>query len=180
MPVAVANLGGQSLPDEAIDKPSYSPGQWMKEMSSMRRILLIFALVLVPLPALAEGWYEPPRGSDTRAALMDAIRPHAEWIFGPPIEFDVYELRVAGDVAFAGLTAQRPGGAPIDLLATPGYARGEVDTSGISIPQIIQVLYRLSGNTWVATHFRFGATDVWYSYGPICAEYRAVVGDVCE
>ena len=145
----------------------------------MHRLIMVLAILLCPLTASAQNCFEPARGTALRAALMDAVRPHAEWIFGAPIEFVVEDLRVAGDVAFASLTAQRPGGIPINLRATPGYARGAVDTSGISVPQSIQVLYRRSGNTWVAQHFVFGATDVWWSYGPYCAEYRPVISDVC-
>ena len=61
---------------------------------------LIFALVLGVFalggtPVAAQSYSEPARGTATRAALMDAIRPHVEWDLGQPIEFVVEELRVA-------------------------------------------------------------------------------------
>ena len=66
------------------------------------------------------------RGTALRAALMDAVRPHVEWRLGAPVQFVVRDLRVAGDVGFASLWPQRPGGAQIDLYQTPGYARGDL------------------------------------------------------
>jgi len=39
------------------------------------------------MPAIGWAWEEPQRGTDTRSALMDALRPHAEWMLGKPVEF---------------------------------------------------------------------------------------------
>ena len=50
-----------------------------------------------------------------RAALMDALRPKVEWALGAPVQFVVYDLRRQGDLAFASVYPQRPGGADIDL-----------------------------------------------------------------
>ena len=38
----------------------------------------------------ARGWPglgEPQCGTDIRSTLMDALRPHAEWMLGKPVEF---------------------------------------------------------------------------------------------
>lgn len=128
---------------------------------------------------MAGAWSEPARGSATRAALMDALRPHAEWLLGAPVEFQVHDLRVDGDIAFASVHPQRPGGARIDLRLTPAHGRGEIspdDMDGIGM----QALYMLSGQTWVAVHWAMGASDVWWASGPICARYRTVVPGGCD
>lgn len=144
----------------------------------MRRFVLAVVL-LMSGPVAAQGWTEPARGSATRAALMDAIRPQAEWMLGAPVEFMVWDLRVSGDLAFASVTPQRPGGTPIDPWSTPAYHRGEIypdDMEGVNI----QALYVLSGQTWVAVHWVMGATDVWYAYGPICTVWRRVIPEACQ
>lgn len=142
------------------------------------RIGLVLALVLLVSPVVAQTWSVPARGTAERAALMDAIRPHAEWLLGAPVEFVVHELRRSGDLAFASLYPQRPGGGRIDLRYTPGAQRGDLyvqDMDGVGM----QVLYRKSGQTWVAVHWAMGATDVWYAYGPICAIWRPVIPEAC-
>ena len=87
----------------------------------------VFALVLGVFvfggaPVFAQSYSEPARGTATRAALMDAIRPHVVWDLGQPIEFVVDELRVAGDVAYGSLSPQRPAGGAIDLYNHPGLS----------------------------------------------------------
>ncbi len=136
-----------------------------------------FSVVLAGSVA-AQGWVTPERGSATRAQLMDAIRPHAEWMLGAPVEFVVNDLRLLGDHAFAMLVAQRPGGGTIDVLKTPMVARGEFDPYLADTPHI-EVLYVKSGDTWVALHWAIGATDVWYAWEPICAPFRALIPEVC-
>ena len=126
----------------------------------------------------AQAWVTPPRGSATRAQLMDAIRPHAEWMLGAPVEFVVNDLRLLGDRAFAMLVAQRPGGGAINVLQTPMVERGEFDPFLADTPHI-EVLYVKSGDTWVALHWAIGATDVWYAWEPICGPFRALIPEVC-
>lgn len=144
----------------------------------MRWIVVALAM-LVSGAAAAQEWQEPARGTPTRSALMDALRPHAQWMLGSPIEFDVHELRRAGNLAFASVYPQRPGGGVIDLRTTPGYARGELspdDMDGVGM----QALYYKSGETWVAVHWGLGATDVWYAYGPVCDIWRKVIPEACQ
>ncbi|KEO53951.1 hypothetical protein [Thioclava indica] len=145
----------------------------------MRRIALTVGLwVFLATLAGAQGWHEPKRGTAERKALMDALRGPAQSLFGAPVEFVVGELRVSGNLAFAMVRAQRPGGIPIQIETTPGWARNEFlydadHTSG-------QALYRKEGGRWVVKDYTFGATDVWWSYGPICKEYRPVIADACQ
>ncbi|KAJ56021.1 hypothetical protein ACMU_09670 [Actibacterium mucosum KCTC 23349] len=126
----------------------------------------------------AQGWQEPERGSATRSDLMNAIRPHAEWALGAPVEFVVNDLRVAGGIAFASLAPQRPGGAVIDPARTPAAMRGQFDPiymDGVAL----QVLYVQSGALWVALHWEFGATDVWWADPSLCLRFSPVIPEVC-
>lgn len=91
----------------------------------MRRVSVAI-LTLWAAAAAAPGWNEPARGSAERRALMDAMRPQAELIFGPPVEFVASRLRVADDIAFASVVAQRPGGGTIHIQATPGWQSGHL------------------------------------------------------
>ncbi len=142
----------------------------------------MMACVVCASKARAEGaatYQEPARGSADRSAMMDALRPHAEWLLGAPVVFLVHDLRVAGDLGFASLEARRPGGAGIDIRGTPGFARGVLD------PQImdgttLQALYVRSGDTWVAQFWELGATDVWYAAPDLCAVWQPVVPDACR
>lgn len=145
----------------------------------MRVFAVLAALAFVPFAlAAGETYSEPARGTKTRAAMMDAIRPHAIWSLGAPVEFVVATLRVAGDIGFATLEPQRPGGAAIQFADTPMVRRGEADPEfhdGIRM----HVLYQLSGETWVAVHWSIGATDVWFSDPELCAVFQPVIPEYC-
>lgn len=137
------------------------------------------ALVIVMLWAgMAQAWDEPQRGTATRSALMDALRPHIEWMLGAPVEFVVWDLRREGNIAFFSGWAQRPGGAEIDIATTPAARRGELDPE-VGDGPTVQALYKLSGETWVAVHWGISATDLWYAWEPICAEFRVVIPEAC-
>lgn len=144
---------------------------------------LLFLLNFTPL-ASAQDWSEPPRGTQVRKDLMDAIRPLAQWQLGAPVQFVVDELRLSGDRALAFLSPQRPGGTAIDVYTIPAVRRGEwqvdadgylEDMDGVSI----MALLIKSGNTWVAQHFSIGATDLWIADPEICGDYIAVMSDFC-
>ena len=145
----------------------------------MKQWLMGLGLVLAAATAApAEGWYEPAPGTAERAALMAAIRPAAEEGLGAPVEFVVHQLRVSGNVAFAALEAQRPGGAPIDLYRTPGYLRGEFYLD-IMDPTGVQALLTRHGDLWVADDVVMTATDVWYI--EYCGtRFDPVIKDVCD
>ncbi|KNG95051.1 hypothetical protein ATO11_05345 [Pseudaestuariivita atlantica] len=126
-----------------------------------------------------QNYVEPARGSADRAGMMDALRPHAEWVLGAPVEFLVHDLRQAGRTGFAAVTAQRPGGVPIDIRATPGFADGQLDPDFMD-GTTLQALYRKSGETWVAVHWAIGATDVWYADVAFCAVWFEVLPEICR
>lgn len=137
---------------------------------------MIFSLAMA-MPALA--WDTPARGTADRAGLMDAIRPHAEWALGAPVQFVVYDLRRWGNLAFASVYPQRPGGQEINMYQTPIYRRGHFSPD-VSDGPGLQALFVKSGQTWVAVHWVIGATDVWYAYGELCAVWRPVIPEVCQ
>lgn len=141
------------------------------------RWALAAMLALWAAGAAAQGWYEPGRGTAERRDLMNAMRPQAELIFGAPVEFVVSELRVAGDVAFASVVAQRPGGGAIHIQATPGWQSGyfmpDADwTAG-------QALLRRTPTGWAVAEMYYGATDVWWSEPMFCAQFRVVTPEAC-
>ena len=143
----------------------------------MRNPILALALLCTAFPALAD-WSEPARGSALRSALADAARPHAEWMLGAPVEFVINDLRVSGKVGFGAFQAQRPGGGGIDMADTPMVTRDGMETDYLDGPSM-QVLYKRSGDTWVAVHWQIGATDVWYAWDAYCPEYRDVIPENC-
>ncbi|MHC0053312.1 hypothetical protein [Actibacterium sp. D379-3] len=143
----------------------------------MWRLIGIVA-ILWGAAAQAQNWHTPARGSVERRALMDAARPHAEWMLGAPVQFVVDDLRVGDGVAFAALSPQRPGGVPIDPARTPMVQRDGWEPEfmgGVAM----QVLYVKSGSVWVALHWAVGATDVWYAAPELCAVFWSVIPEVC-
>jgi hypothetical protein len=143
-----------------------------------RALAAISLLGLSSFCAQAQEYFEPARGTPERVDLLDAIRPLAEWALAPPIEFVVTELRVSGDVAFVNVTAQRPGGAEIDLATSPLVLRDGETPELVDGPHL-QALLRKSGRMWVSVQDSIGATDVWYSAGEFCAIWQSVLPEYC-
>ncbi|WP_300443837.1 hypothetical protein [uncultured Mameliella sp.] len=144
-------------------------------MTRFAPILAAIALAIAPLSANA--WEEPARGTALRGNLMDAVRPHAEWVLGAPVIFVVNDLRVSGDVGFASLHPVRPGGREItrgEIPVRPGWDN-PFDWGGPNI----QVLYQRSGSTWVAVQHAIGATDVWWSDPAFCPIWGPVIPEFC-
>ncbi len=142
-----------------------------------RAVVMIAALAMAQ-QVRAEVWHTPAAGTELRTDLMDALRPFAVWSLGRPVLFVVHDLRIADDVAFANVTAQRPDGAVIDLRATPGVQRGEMDPEFMD-GATLQALFVRSGKTWVAVHHAIGATDAWYTDPDFCPDFRAVIPEAC-
>ncbi|WP_425074015.1 hypothetical protein [Sagittula sp. S175] len=146
----------------------------------MRHFLRAAALstsLVTLLAAPLAAWETPQRGSQTRSDLMDAMRPHVEWIFGAPLLFRVDDLRVQGDVAFAMLEPIRPDGSTMhrgDLM----LGRGADDIFEFGGPSV-QVLYQRSGNTWVAVHWEIGASDAWWYWPELCPTWWSVIPEAC-
>jgi len=136
----------------------------------------IVVLILSVASAAAQV-YEPERGTRERSDLMDALRPHAEWNLGRPVEFVITTLRSNGTIAFATVEPQRPGGVAIALEDTPLAARGE-DFSFYD-GTTMHAIFQKSGATWVAVHWAIGPTDVWWAAPVLCDAYGEVLPIAC-
>ena len=136
---------------------------------------LLFSLALA---APAFGWETPAKGSADRKAMMDALRPHAEWNLNAPVEFVVDTLRVEGKLGFAMVTPQRPGGKPIDLSQTPMVERDGFDPAYMD-GAAMQALLQKQGKTWVVVHWQMGASDVWWSEPQYCGIWGKLTPEVC-
>jgi len=137
-------------------------------------VALAMAALAPSATATAKDYLEPATGSELRADLMDTLRPHIEWKLGSPVEFVVWDLRVAGDVAFGQVLVQRPGGAAIDIESTPMVTRDGADPEFIDGTRT-EAFYRRAGRQWVAVHHVIGATDVWYMDPMLCVDWSAVM-----
>jgi hypothetical protein len=67
----------------------------------------------VPPTVSRAQFVTPAAGSPERAAIMEALRPRYESLFGAPIVFKVVKLNVAAGFAFAVVHPERPNGAAI-------------------------------------------------------------------
>ncbi len=140
----------------------------------------LLTAILSASAATAETYFEPERGSTLRADLMSAIRPHAEWALGAPVQFVVHDLRSDGNVAFANLSAQRPGGGQIDLAKTPIVTRDGEDPEYMD-GATIQALFVKSGRMWVAVEHSVGATEAWWDAPEyFCATSAPVLPHTCR
>lgn len=145
------------------------------------RMPVLFAplmTALVTLPQIADAWSAPARGTAERGAMMDAMRPLAEWNLGAPVEFVVHDLRVDGRAGFASVTPQRPGGKAIDIRQTPMVRRDGMEPDYIEGVNL-QALLMKEGQTWVAVHWAIGATDVWWADRRFCGQWGRVIPEVC-
>ncbi|MEO1470933.1 MAG: hypothetical protein AAFV86_17955 [Pseudomonadota bacterium] len=149
----------------------------MRPMPALAPTVLT-ATLFAAAAAPAAAWDVPPRGSETRGALMDAIRPFAERDLGAPVQFIVETLRIEGRVGFATLRPVRPGGGPIAWAATPLAARG-ADPDAYN-GSTVHVLYQRSGGDWMVADWSLGAGDVWWAAPELCAIWRAVIPEFCD
>lgn len=148
-------------------------------MRGFQAVLGVCATLMLTVPVPVAAYETPAKGSDLRRALVDALRPQAEWMLGTPVEFVVEDLRVAGNRAFGSFAPQRPGGVAINPAGTPMAERGEWEPDNMDGIHM-EALYQKSGDTWVAVHWHIGATDVWYAWDLLCADYAAVTPEACR
>ncbi len=142
-------------------------------MSAMRTmILLVLACCLGSGSALADAT-EPPRGSQLRQDLLEAIRPHAEYDLWAPVEFRVIEMLADGDVAFARLMAQRPGGVEIDMARTAMVEWRYEDPGNFDGPRFEVFFIRRDGQ-WQVVQYALGATDAWW-FGNRCDVFGSLL-----
>ena len=144
----------------------------------VKHLALIAAFCGFSQSVSAQSYREPPRGSETRQDILDAIRPQAEWSFGAPVQFLIGEIRVAGDVAFATVRAQRPGGKEIDIFTTPDALRGELDPQAGNGPTM-EVLLKKSGRVWVGVHYGINSSEGWWYDSVYCPIWSDVIPEAC-
>ena len=115
--------------------------------------------------ALAQGAYEPARGTAERAELMNTIRPLIEVRVGPPVEFVIDRLRVSAGWAFAVVAPQRPGGGAIDMAGT--VYREQVDyMDGLQTYVLMHQAY----GRWNVVDFAVGPTDAFWDGDPLYSQ----------
>jgi hypothetical protein len=111
----------------------------------------------------AQQVFSPPRGSPERAAILDAVRPAAEVVLHPPVEFVVTKMNVVDGWAFVALNPQRPGGGAIDPRQTRlarNYEAGVVD--GLTTYALL--LFR--NGRWHLIDWAIGPTDLFWDSWP--------------
>lgn len=154
-------------------------GLSMSKVLSFGRLALLAGVCSFPVCLAAQSYSEAARGSETRQDILDAIRPHAEWNYAPPVEFVVGEIRVAGDAAFATVRAQRPDGTQIDIFNTPAALSGETDPQAGNGPTM-EALLQKSGRVWVAVHYGINSSEGWWYDSRYCPIWSAVLPEVCQ
>lgn len=145
-----------------------------------RPIILAAMLGSLAFPACGQPYFEPKRGSELRADLMDAIRPIAEWQLGAPVEFVIDTLRTDDHVAFAMVKAQRPGGKPIDMTKTPLAERDSYYLDDYDGPATMEVLMKRSDRMWVPVTYHIGSTEAWWDDDIYCPVWGAVIEEWCR
>jgi hypothetical protein len=136
----------------------HSPhGTRMRSVPAIRWLLVAVLLLACAPTAAAQGRpHTPPRGSAEREALMDALRQTVRSELGKPAIFEVNELRVLGEWAFADVSPRNPDGTPLDYRGTPleeAWREGVVDGG-------MYALLRRQGARWRVVRHAIGPTDV--------------------
>ena len=76
------------------------------------RLIIASAILIAGVATVsAQQVFSPPRGSPERAAILDAVRPAAEVVLNPPVEFVVTKMNVVDDWAFVALNPRVMGSA---------------------------------------------------------------------
>jgi hypothetical protein len=158
---------------------SASEAHLLRPSPSRRRSLLMLAGVcaggavsLMSAPADGHTIIRPRRGSALRRDLLNEVRPALERAFSAPVELVVVDMRVAGALAFVQVTAQRPGGVPIDIARSP--LAQQTDPSLIDGTRT-EAFLRLVSGRWQLEEYQVGATDLWYADPALCDPWRALL-----
>jgi hypothetical protein len=121
----------------------------------LNMLALLAAAVMLPQQASAQV-VTPPSGSSLRKQILDALRPIVAKEIGGAIEFAVSDLRVLYDWAYVSARPQRPGGAPIDWLATKYAQAWKEDTMSDLVPALVHQ----EAGSWHVKECAIGPTDV--------------------
>lgn len=113
------------------------------------------------LTAGAQSYYEPPRGSAERKAIMDAARGPVSAELGATVIFVVDVLRTDGNAAYLQAIPINPDSTPLDWTQTPFRQDWLADT----MSDVVMVLLNRVGSTWQVVDYIIGPTDVaWYEW----------------
>lgn len=116
----------------------------------------------------------PAPGSPDRTALLDAVRPIYEKLFGKPIVFQVQTMRVAAGYAFIVVHPERPNGAPIEKQVWDA-AIGACEQTPVSVAQ--EYWMKEVGGIWtIGLRNQFCADDSIADMGDIIGAPPQLVG----
>jgi hypothetical protein len=158
-----------SVSEASLSLPSVSR---RRSLGMMAAICAAGVAPLMSAPADGHTIVRPRRGSALRRDLLNAVRPAVERAFGAPVELVVMDMRVAGALAFVQVTAQRPGGVPIDIARSP--LAQQTDPSLIDGTRT-EAFLRLVNGRWQLDEHAVGATDLWYADPALCDPWRALL-----
>ncbi|TWI90428.1 hypothetical protein JM93_01409 [Roseibium hamelinense] len=127
-------------------------------------LALVFAFTWMSLssPGSAAPAYEPPRGSQERRDILNALRPLVEARLNPPVEFVVNYMQVSSGWAFLHVSPQRPGGAQIDLRTTT-FSEDADYMDGAETYALLRYQY----DRWNIVDYAIGPTDVFWQGDPL-------------
>lgn len=145
-------------------------------MRLLHTLALAFGLLIGVQTMVFADPAEPAQGTQLRQQLLDTVRVIAEYELGAPVEFVVIELQADGDLAFARLFPQRPGGGQIDLETTPMMVLRNAPIDAFDGTRMEVFLERVAGS-WSVTDYAVGATDAWW-FGYRCDVYGAFLQDM--
>ena len=138
----------------------------------MRSLALAAALLLAAGSLQAQRVRTPAPGTPERRLLMDALRLRMQRELNRPMIFEVRQLRVLGDWAFAEVVPRKPDGSPFDYRGT---SMEEAQREGAMDDASVALLRRTAG-AWRVVRLVIGPTDVaWWGWEKETGAPRAVL-----
>ena len=123
---------------------------------------LAMSLIVTPMAQAHKAVHDIGKNDPLRKPLLDLIRPVAAKDLGNPVEFKVNELRSDGDMAFAAVVAQRPGGKSIDPKKTPYVRKLGTQTLEFWDCCHMEAVFKRENGHWIIAESALGSTDVWW------------------
>jgi hypothetical protein len=122
--------------------------------------------------AQAQRVHTPAAGTPERRLLMDALRLRMQRELNKPMIFQVQQLRVLGNWAFAEVVPRKPDGSAFDYRGTPFE---EEQREGVMDDASVALLHR-TGGAWRVVRIAIGPTDVaWWGWEKETGAPRAVL-----